>query len=168
MADKDKLKTGKVTLDIELQDLLDVVSRKGGVGPINEPLSEHDVEGEALKKAWYKHMLLSMEKLNDVVESIRRIDMVNLRNELKDDLLRIDIKIEKANDEFKIYKEKVNDESKAYKKDIIDPLNNKVITMWVKLGMLSLIAGCVGGGIIGLIFFVLREYFIKPAVNGGP
>ena len=63
---------------------------------------------------------------------------------------------------------KSEDELKSYKKDVIDPMNTKVITMVVKLGMISLIGGCVGGGVIGLIFFIMREHLIKPAVTGGP
>ncbi len=171
----DKSKGNKITLDIELQDLLNVVSRGSSAGPIGEPMSAHDVEGEALKKAWFRHMLLSMEKISDTVEDIRRVDLHNLRTEFKEELLRVDAKAEKIETNIKTElnridnkAEKSEDELKLYKKEIIDPVINKVITIWVKLGMLSLIAGCVGGGIIGLIFVVLKDHFIKPAVHGGP
>jgi len=171
----DKSKGNKITLDIELQDLLDVVSKGANSGPIGEPLSAHDVEGEALKKAWFRHMLLSMEKISDTVEDIRRVDLFNLRTEFKEELLRVDGRLEKTEANIKselkridIKAEKSEDELKVYKKDVVDPVINKVITIWVKLGMFSIIAGCIGGGIIGLIFVVLREHIIKPAVTGGP
>lgn len=175
MSIQDNIKTNKVTLDIELQDLLNVVSKKNAIGPINDVLSEHDLESETLKKAWYKHVLLSVEKLNDIIESVRRVDIANVRSEFKEEITRVVLLINKLESDIKSdikdirdKATKSEDELKSYKKDVIDPMNTKVITMVVKLGMISLIGGCVGGGIIGLIFFIMKEHIIKPAVTGGP
>lgn len=157
MADRDIKKTNKVTLDIELQDLLNAVSKKSSNGPINDVLSDHDIEGEALKKAWFKHVLLSVEKLNDIIENIRRVDISNVRAEWKEELSNVTRIINKLETEVKAEIKdvrdkaiKAEDELKEYKKDVIDPLNTKVITMVAKFGIISVIAGCVGGGIIGL------------------
>lgn len=175
MIDRDVKKTNKVTLDIELQDLLTAVSKKSNNGPVSDVLSDHDIEGEALKKAWFRHVLLSVEKLNDIIENIRRVDINNVRVEWREDLSNITKTINKLEADIKAEIKdirdkatKSEDEFKAYKKDVIDPLNTKVITMVAKFGIISVIAGCVGGGIIGLIFFVVKESIIKPAVTGGP
>lgn len=175
MTDIDKSKVGKVTLDIEYQDLLKIVSKVDNRGPISETLSEHDIEGEDLKKAWFKHMLLSMEKLNDLVESLRRVDLSNLKQELKEEINKVAKGLSKTEELLRkeiirIDKkaEKAEDELKEYKKDVIDPINNKVITIGVKLGMWGVVGGCIGTGIVGLIFFIFREYVIKPSITGGP
>ncbi len=156
MSDNDDSKKGKITLDIELQDLLSIVSKSGTEPAISGPYS-HTVESEDIKKAWFEHMLLSMEKLSTLVETVRSVDMFNLRTELKQDIQKLENRFVKAEDELKVYK-----------KDIIDPINNKVITLTVKLGIFGLMAGFVGSGIMTLILYIIREYLIKPAVMGGP
>jgi hypothetical protein len=143
----------KVTLDIELKDLLDIVSKSSGRShTISEQASDHMIEGEDLRKAWFKHLLISMEKLNDLVENIRRHDLSELKQEFKSDLKALENKIAGVEKEFK-----------DHKKDVVDPLNNKVIALTVKLGLISLMAGVVGSGITGLLFFALKEFLFKPA-----
>ena len=149
MTNSEELKSGKVTLDIELKDLLDIVSRSDKQGGISPPTA-HMMESEDLKKAWYKHLLISLEKLNDLVETIRRHDLVNLRQEFKEELKELEVKVDKNDDELK-----------AYKKDIIDPINNKVITLVAKLGVWSVIAGFIGSGIMGGLFFLVKLLLIN-------
>jgi hypothetical protein len=163
MAERERIKTSTVTLDIELQDLLDVVSKSGNKPPLSTETTAHSMEGEDLKKAWFKHVLISMEKLNDQVESIRRIDIVDVQNEfkisindLKEFIKRVETKVDKAEDELKVYK-----------KEVLAPLSDKVLTLAVKIGVYSVIAGFVGSGLMGIIVYVIKEYVIKSAITGG-
>lgn len=152
----DDSKKGKITLDIALQDLLDAVSKSGTASTISDSYS-HVIEGEELKKAWFEHMLLSMEKLSTSVEAVKSVDMLNLRTELKQDIRRVDDKLVKTDDELKVYK-----------KDVIEPINNKVITLTVKLGMWGVLAGFVGSGVMTLLLYIIRQYLIHPSIMGGP
>ncbi len=163
MAERERIKTSTVTLDIELQDLLDVVSKSGSKPPLSNETSAHSMEGEDLKKAWFKHVLISMEKLNDQVESIRRVDLIDIQDEFKESINDVKETIKKI--EQKI--DKAEDELKAYKKDIVSPLSDKVLTLAVKLGVWSVIAGFIGSGLMGLIFYIIKEHVIKPAIVGG-
>lgn len=151
MTENDRKTTNKITLDIELKDLINIVSKGESTPTLRDISFSHSIEGEELKKAWFKHMLLSMEKLNDLIETVRRVDIVSLKNEIKEDLKSIEKKFEKADDELK-----------QYKKDMIDPINNKVITLTVKLGLFSALAGFLGSGLMGLLLYILRDYFLRP------
>ena len=140
--------SNKVTLDIELRDLLDIVSKSGGKPPISETmLTDDDLSGESIRKAWFKHMLISIEKLNELIETIRREDIVSLRKEIKEELRRIDNRAEKAEDELK-----------AYKREIIEPLKTKVTTLAVKFGIWSVVASFFGSGIVALIAAIVSAY----------
>ena len=152
MAEKSRAKTSTVTIDIGMDDLLDMVSKSGSKTPIEIAPSSHSVEGEDLKKAWFKHVLISMEKLNDQVEDIRREDIVSIRTELKANVEKLEKTVEK-----------VEDELKAYKKDIIDPLSTKVLTLTVKIGIWSVVAGFVGSGVMGILLTIVKEYLSKSA-----
>lgn len=163
MAEKERIKTSTVTLDIELQDLLNVVSKSGNKPPLSTETSAHSMEGEDLKKAWFKHVLISMEKLNDQVESIRRTDIVDVQNEFKADVNDLKEFIKKV--ESKV--DKAEDELKTYKKEVISPLSDKVLTLAVKIGIYSMIAGFIGSGLMGLIIYIIKEYVIKSAITGG-
>lgn len=194
MNDKEKnLPSGKVSLDIEIKDLLDVVSKSGSRPAISEP-SSHLIEGEDLKKAWFKHMLSSMEKLNDLIEKVRREDIASLKNDMKEATNKVELKVDKLETETKTIRlelisqiEKIeknltnkitkveNDffeqgkasrtELEAYKKevrDVIDPIKNRVLTITVKLGVWATVAGFAGSGIMALIVYIIKEYFMKP------
>ena len=163
MAERERIKTSTVTLDIELQDLLDVVSKSGSKPPLSIETTTHSMEGEDLKKAWFKHVLISMEKLNDQIDSVRRIELPDIQgefkvdiNELKELIKRVEVKVDKAEDELKVFK-----------KDVISPLSDKVLTLAVKIGIYSVIAGFVGSGLMGIIVYTIKEYIIKSAVTGG-
>jgi hypothetical protein len=175
MIEKNKTKTGTVTLDIELQDLLEIVSKSGTKSPLSSETSTHIMEGEDLRKAWFKHVLISIEKLADLIETIRRTDISNLRTELKGDIKELERDMSKFNDNVSSCKKEVegkisksDDELKKYKADIIDPISNKVLTLTVKLGVWSIIAGFIGSGLMGLIIYILKEFFIKSALTGKP
>jgi len=156
MAERERAKAGKITLDIELQDLLDIVSKSGRQPALGDS-SSHIIEGEDLKKAWFKHLLISLEKINDLVETIRRNDLVNIRNEFKEEIKELRLKIDKNEDELE-----------KYKKDVISPINTKVITLTVKLGLWSVVAGFIGSGIMGLVLFITKEYLLKLGSLGTP
>ena len=150
----DKTTSGKITLDIELQDLLNIVA-KSGSPPISELSSSHMIDGEDLRKAWFKHVVLNIERHEDLIEHIRRVDLVNIRAEMKEELKRIEGKAEKAEDELK-----------AYKTRVIDPINNKVITLTAKLRVWSFLAGLAGSGVMGILFYIIKEFILKPAIGG--
>jgi hypothetical protein len=104
-----------------------------------------------------------MEKLNDQVESLRRIDLIDIQTEFKLDIIEVKEFINKL--ESKV--EKAEDELKAYKEKIINPLSDKVLTLAVKLGVWSVVAGFIGSGLMGLVFYTIKEHIIKPAITGG-
>jgi hypothetical protein len=37
----------------------------------------------------------------------------------------------------------------------------------VKLGVWSVVAGFIGSGLMGLVFYTIKEHIIKPAITGG-
>jgi hypothetical protein len=157
MTDQESKKTGKVTLDIELGDLINMVSKSSSspISSLRDESFSHSVESEDLKKAWFKHMLLSMEKLNDLIETVRRVDISNLKNDIKEEIKSIDRRIEKAEDDLK-----------QYKKDVIEPINNTVITLTVKLGLYSALAGFIGSGFMAILIYILRDYLLRPSIGG--
>lgn len=85
----------EVTLKMKLEDVLGVVS-KSSRRPIMDTQSViHDAEGEDIKKAWFRHVLSSMEKLNDLVETIRSVDISNLKADLKDEIRKVEGRLDR-------------------------------------------------------------------------
>lgn len=154
MDEKDKPKTSKITLDVDIQDVLDIVSKTGNQYSQYESPFSHVLEGEDLRKAWFKHMLISMEKLSDAIETVRHVDLVSLRSELKAEIKELKAEITKSEDELKVYKETV-----------VDPLRTKVLTIIVKLSIWATIAGFIGSGIMGLFCYFAREYICAYVKN---
>lgn len=148
MTTPDSNKMGKISLDIELQDLLDIVSKSGGSNKLNESSFSHMIEGEDLRKAWFKHMLISIEKLHDLVENVRRVEIGGLRIEFKEELKDLQAKIEKNEDELK-----------EYKKDIIDPMKTSVTTITVKLGMISAFVSVVSSIVTTFVIYIIEANF---------
>ena len=103
-----------VTLNMKIEDILDAVTRTEGK-PISESAAAHIAEGEDLKKAWFKYMLSSMEKLNDLVEAIRRVDIVNLKTDLKEDCRKAESRIDKIEQQVRDNRKEI--ESKVDKLD---------------------------------------------------
>ena len=48
---------------VKIADLLNTYTIKEG-----KKVSKLDTEGEELKRAWFKHILFSLEKMNDIIE----------------------------------------------------------------------------------------------------
>lgn len=80
----------EVTLTMKLEDVLGAVSKKAGVSAI----AEHDDGGE-LRKAWFRHVLSSVEKLNDLIETVRSVDISNLKVDLKDEIRKVEYRLER-------------------------------------------------------------------------
>lgn len=133
----------KITLDIELPDLLDAVSK--AKGPPISPITQHSVEAEDLKKAWFNYVLLNIEKLADSLERVRREDLVNIKKELKEEVDKVEEKVNKNREVLE-----------AYKKEVMEPINNRLLVLTTKLGVWSLVAGFVGSGAMGLIMWGLK------------
>lgn len=151
MNKRDDNNTGKVTLDIELKDLLGMVS-SSKEPPITNFPTQHAMDGEDLRKAWFKHVLISIEKLSDTVQELRAKELVDLRKELKsefhNDINRIEIRITKNEDSLELYK-----------KEVIKPVERKINTLMVKMGMWAALFGFISSGVMALIVYWARDYF---------
>jgi len=84
----------EVTLTMRMEDVIGLVSKSGNTSMISGN-SLHDDEAEDLKKAWFRHMLSSMEKLNGLIETVRSVEMSNLRNDLKDEIRKVESRLDK-------------------------------------------------------------------------
>lgn len=141
-------KTRKVTLDMELSDFLGLVSKMGGASgeaPISDISQKHAMEAEDIRKAWFKHVLLNMEKLADAIENLRSRDLDNLKKDLERDINRIEERVVKGEEKLEEYKIK-----------IIQPLNDQLVTITVKIGMWGMLAGFVGSGVLAVIVYIFK------------
>ena len=134
-------KSGQITLD--LQDLLDVVS-KAKDSPIST--TDRGMEAEDLKRAWFNHVLLSMEKLSAAIEDVRRVDIVGLRNELKTEIEKVEEKVDKNNDDLT-----------EYKKDVIIPLNDKIVSVTTKIAVWGAAAGIFGSALMLFASWIVKN-----------
>lgn len=150
MSDIDDRRSRKVTLDMEIEDLVEMVSKRKGAFISEIPPSQHSIEGEELRKAWFKHMLLSMEKLSDQIQDIRKTDLAQLKSDFKEDFKNLDAKVVKNQDSLE-----------AYKKEVVNPISIKLTTLVAKLGVWSVIAGFVGSGLMAMLVFILQKYVFK-------
>lgn len=150
MSDIDDRRSRKVTLDMEIEDLVEMVSKRKGALISEIPPSQHSIEGEELRKAWFKHMLLSMEKLSDQILDIRKTDLAQLKADLKEDLKTLDAKVIKNQDSLDMYK-----------RDVVGPISVKLTTLVAKLGVWSVIAGFIGSGLMAMLVFILQKYVFK-------
>ena len=87
-------KPEEVTLKMKLEDVLGVVSRSNSRSIITDS-SVYDGESEYLKKAWFRHVLSSIEKLNDLVETVRSVDISNLKGDLKDEIRKVESRLDR-------------------------------------------------------------------------
>jgi archaellum component FlaC len=90
---EDNTPKDEVTLRMKLDDILGVVT-KSGRGRVLSQDSFNDTDSEDIKKAWFRHMLKSMERLSDLVESVRSVDISNLKSDLKDEIKRVEKRLE--------------------------------------------------------------------------
>jgi DNA anti-recombination protein RmuC len=85
----------EVTLKMKLEDVLDVVAKSGNRPITTRSSAVHDADGEDLKKAWFRHVLSSVEKLNTLVENVRSVDISNLKADLKDDIRKVEARLDR-------------------------------------------------------------------------
>lgn len=126
----------KITLTLNLDDVIGKAS-KSTAGPISGQ-DEHFLEAEALKKAWFDMLVRSLEKLDARLEELRK--------ELKSEILRVEVKIEKADTDLE-----------TYKKEVIVPLERKLLVLTTKLGIWSGIAGMLGAGLFTFLAWAGKE-----------
>jgi hypothetical protein len=149
MTDIDDKRSRKVTLDMEIEDLVEMVSKRKGHFISETPPSQHSIEGEELRKAWFKHMLLSMEKLSDQIQDIRKTDLAQLKTDLKEELRKLEEKVGRNQDKLELYK-----------KEVISPISVKLTTLVAKLGVWSVIAGFIGSGLMAMLVFIIQKYIL--------
>jgi hypothetical protein len=58
----------KIDFNIKLEDLIKIVSNMGKRPEISASINEAD----ELKKAWFRHIMFSLEKLSDKVEILEK------------------------------------------------------------------------------------------------
>jgi len=90
---EDNTPKDEVTLRMKLDDILGVVT-KSGRGRVLSNNAYDDVDSEDIKKAWFRHMLKSMERLSNLVESVRSVDISSLKSDLKDEIRRVEKRLE--------------------------------------------------------------------------
>lgn len=142
---------GKVTLDIEeFKSLLGTGSQEEHrTRAISLETEQHREMGEAHQKAWFSLVVSTISQLNDAVEKLRSEDIVSLKKEIKRDIEKLETRIGKDEDALE-----------EYKKDIIGPLNDKLITLNVKIGMWGILAGFFGSGLMALLISIVRAFMV--------
>lgn len=152
MSGLDDKETNKVTLNIELKELVDIVS-KSKTAPISGSSSQHAIEAEELKKAWFKHVLISVEKLSDTVQEIRTKDLKEVKSEIKAELQK---ELTRVEDMIKKNEGLLED----YKRETIKPVTEKINTLVAKLSVWGLLAGVAGSGIMALLLLLIEKYLL--------
>lgn len=135
----------------ELQDLINSVA-KSKEAPLAQH-NQHNVDGEELKKAWFNYVLLSIEKLHDALEKVRREDLVELKKEIRIEIQRVEDKVNKLDDNFE-----------SYKKDVVGPLSTKLLVLTTKLAMWGILTGIIGSIIGPILLWLLKEILIKASI----
>ena len=156
-----KQKSGKLVLDLELQDILDLASKTNPRSTISESLSNHVIESEALKKAWFKHVLLSLEKLDDYLETTRNVEIPQLRAELRKEIYDLKLELKEIISELKVQVVKDEEAFSKFKVDKIEPMSTNLTVLKVKVAMFAAGCGFLGGGLMALIIYLLRDYILK-------
>lgn len=167
--------------DVSLAELLDLMGR-------NKPLfSEKDQgsEGELLKKAWFNHVLVTLEKLDASVDNLQN-DVNNIKQQLFKDLVELREKIRSEMQTCQGNRARVLEKLEANISATLKDLtadNDKVIESMqknlrvlearvktqetkslvtsTKLGVYVAIASLCGGGFLQLII-VLAKHFLTP------
>lgn len=123
----------------------DVVSEtkevEGFKGSLSAPLmiDVSDKEVDSIRKDWFKHVLLNIEKLYCIVEETRKENIISLQ------MLRDDIKDLTSKINNKIYNK---GENKNLVKENTDPA--------IKAAMCGALAGFVGGIVSGIIVYIIE------------
>jgi phenylalanyl-tRNA synthetase alpha subunit len=158
---------GKLSFDIDFKDIVQMVSQAGNKNFIGSDTKEA-AESEAIKKAWFEHMLLSIEKLQDAIEDVRRVEIYNLKKDVEKHLEKLEKNLEKFEAALKLEIAKVEvslkDHEKEYKDDkktVIDPMRTNITRLSVKMGFYGAIGGVLSSALVTLILYAINEWFIK-------
>lgn len=141
------------------------------------------LELERLKKEWYHYALVSIEKTSNEIENLRRIDLENLKKDLKERIDerigKVDTRLDKVEDrsaECKremcsvMSKSEYREECRfdSFKKDFFNPmettveaLKTTVTTLVAKIGVWAVLCGIVGTGVFQLFFWMITELLKK-------
>lgn len=160
-------KRGKLYFDINFEDIVKMVSQAGQSNFIGSGTKE-DEASEAIKKAWFEHMLLSIEKLQDAIEDLRRIELHNLKKDIEKTLDKIEIRLNKLESDLKTeilkVEKSLKEHEKEYKDDkktVIDPMRTNLTRLSVKMGFYGAIGGILSSALVTLILYALNEWLIK-------
>lgn len=158
---------GKLSFDIDFKDIVQMVSQAGQKSFIGADPKEA-AESEAIKKAWFEHMLLSIEKLQDAIEDVRRVEIYNLKKDVEKYLEKLEKNLEKFEAGLKVEIAKVEvslkEHEKEYKDDkktVIDPMRTNLTRLSVKMGFYGAMGGILSSAIVTLILYAINEWFIK-------
>lgn len=162
--DQDK---NKLSFEVGLQDIINLASRAGSNSFIGSGTKE-DAEAEAIKKAWFEHMLLSIEKLQDQIDAVRRVELKHLKDDLDKKIDKIEARLEKLEQAIKHDIEKVEASLKAHeteykddKKTVIDPIKTNLTKLSVKMTFYGMIGGVLSSAVITLVLYMINEWVIK-------
>ena len=114
---KDPKKSEEITLKMKIEDILEVVSKSGSRAMISDNAS-HIAEGEDLKKAWFRHVLSSMEKLGSLVETIRSVDMTNLKSDLKDEIRKVEARLDRIEQQIRDNRKELSEKAETIDKTL--------------------------------------------------
>jgi len=163
MTIEDQVDKDKISLSVGIQDLVEIVSKSGNRLSLSQSEGRNSsIEAEELKKAWFNHLLISLEKLHNSVEDVRRKDIPDLKKELKEELAKIekDLKedIAKAESSFKAEVDRLekliikNETNITEVSKTLIPLNDKVTELRTKMALIGVLAGSIGS----LIFLIIK------------
>lgn len=154
----------KVMLSLlEVQTLIDTMS-KSNSNKLSLTSGEYGTEVDDLKKEWFRHLLVSLEKLDNAITDVRKSDIPELKKELKDEFIkiekayrlefdRLEKSVAKAEEKLSLANEKLE----TYKTNTISPMNEKVIELKVKMSMIGFISGAVAS----LVVLIIKEFVIR-------
>jgi chromosome segregation ATPase len=146
-------------------------------------ISEESFEVDRLKKEWYHLVLTSMEKMSREIDNIRRMDLENLKNDIKDRCDEKFSKIEASMDKLekkleecqknsnhtidKIVEkeecriEKVKSDILSPLEDSVDSLKTNMAALMAKMSVWALLGGVVGTGVFQFLLWVVAEFLKK-------
>lgn len=118
MSEKDKKPDSTVTLDVGLEELLNIVSK---VGSSSLGISDHSSKAAEVGRAWHEAVFKNIEKLSEAIETVRRVDLENVRVDLRERIDKLEARMEK--EEASLHE---------YKRDVVRPLE-KAMTELIAL-----------------------------------
>lgn len=168
MTIEDQEDKNKINLSVEIKDLVEIVSKSSNRLSLSQSSDgrHSSIEAEELKKAWFNHLLISLEKLHNSVEDVRRTDIPNLKREFKEALNKNEDDLKEDITKAEVYsKTEIDRLEKAIVKNeasIVDisktitPLSEKVTELRAKMALIGVLAGSIGS----LIFLIIKAMLI--------